>query len=98
MPASDAEIYFPVLLQFFIAMAVAAGMLGASYLLGKKVRSRVKDMPYECGMVPTGDVGRNPRHVTPLTCDCPVAPVTRPPCCSADCSRIISSIVGSTIG
>ncbi len=55
MPSSDAEVYFPLLLQFFIAMAVAGGMLGASYLLGKRVRSRVKDMPYECGIVPTGD-------------------------------------------
>ena len=27
----------------------------ASYLLGKKVRNRVKDMPYESGIVPTGD-------------------------------------------
>lgn len=55
MPASDAEVYFPVLLQFFIAMLVAAGMLGASYLVGKKVRNRVKDSPYECGIVPTGN-------------------------------------------
>jgi len=36
-------------------MAVAAGMLGASFLLGRRVRDRVKDMPYECGIVPTGD-------------------------------------------
>jgi len=35
-------------------MAVAAGMLGISYILGKKVRNRVKDMPYECGITPTG--------------------------------------------
>lgn len=54
MPTSYAETYFPVLLQAVIAMAVAAGMLGISYLLGKRVRNRVKDMPYECGMTPTG--------------------------------------------
>lgn len=30
-------------------------MLGASFLLGKRVRSRVKDSPYECGIAPTGD-------------------------------------------
>ena len=30
-------------------------MLTASYLLGKKVRNRYKDMPYESGIVPTGD-------------------------------------------
>jgi len=55
MPNSLIEVYFPVLLQALIAMAVAAGMLGASFLLGKKVRNRVKDMPYECGITPTGN-------------------------------------------
>ncbi|HWB95273.1 MAG TPA: NADH-quinone oxidoreductase subunit A [Bryobacteraceae bacterium] len=54
MPTSYAETYFPVLLQGVIAMAVAALMLGLSYILGKKVRNRVKDMPYECGIAPTG--------------------------------------------
>ena len=55
MPTSYIEVYFPVLLQAVIAMAVASLMLGMSYLLGKKVRDRVKDLPYESGMVPTGD-------------------------------------------
>jgi NADH-quinone oxidoreductase subunit A len=55
MPTSYTELYFPVLLQVAIAMAVAALMLGASFLLGKRVRNRVKDMPYESGIVPTGD-------------------------------------------
>ena len=55
MPTSYSEVYFPVLLQVVIAMAVATLMLGLSYLLGKKVRNRVKDMPYESGIVPTGD-------------------------------------------
>jgi NADH-quinone oxidoreductase subunit A len=54
MPQSYAQTYWPVLLQGLIAMAVATGMLGISYLLGKKVRNRVKDSPYECGIVPTG--------------------------------------------
>ncbi len=54
MPGTYAETWFPVLVQIFIAMAVAAGMLGASYLLGKRVRNRVKDMPYECGITPVG--------------------------------------------
>jgi NADH-quinone oxidoreductase subunit A len=49
------EAYFPVLLQAVIAMALAAGLLSVSYLLGKKVRNRVKDIPYESGIVPTGD-------------------------------------------
>ena len=55
MPTSYTEVYFPVLLQVAIAMAVATLMLGLSYLLGKKVRDRVKDMPYESGIVPIGD-------------------------------------------
>ncbi|MGH9720392.1 MAG: NADH-quinone oxidoreductase subunit A [Bryobacteraceae bacterium] len=54
MPGSYSELYFPVLLQALIAMTIAAFMLGLSYLLGKKVRNRVKDMPYECGIEPTG--------------------------------------------
>jgi NADH-quinone oxidoreductase subunit A len=62
MPTSYPELYFPVLLQVVIAMAVAGGMLGISYLLGKRVRNRVKDMPYESGIVPTGDA-RHPFSV-----------------------------------
>ncbi len=54
MPLSDTELYFPVVLQCLIAMAVAGGMLGASYLLGKRVRNRAKETPYECGITPTG--------------------------------------------
>ena len=55
MPTSLTETYFPVLLQALLAMALAAGLLTASYLLGKRVRNKVKDMPYESGIVPTGD-------------------------------------------
>ena len=54
MPQTYPETYWPVLLQALIAMAVAAGMIGISYILGKKIRNRVKDMPYECGITPTG--------------------------------------------
>src|SRR5690349_19949226 len=55
MPNSYTELYFPVLVQAIVAMALAAGLLSVSFLLGKKVRNRVKDMPYESGIVPTGD-------------------------------------------
>ena len=55
MPKSYTELYFPVLLQALIAMALAAGLLTVSYLLGKKVRNRIKDTPYESGITPTGD-------------------------------------------
>jgi NADH-quinone oxidoreductase subunit A len=54
MPSLYTEIYLPVLLQVIIAMVIAGGMLGASALLGHRVRNRVKDMPYECGLAPRG--------------------------------------------
>src|ERR1700687_3548850 len=50
MPTTYNELYFPVLLQAGIAMAVAGGILLLSYLLGHRVKDRVKDMPYECGI------------------------------------------------
>ena len=55
MPNSYTELYFPVLVQALVAMALAAGLLGVSFLLGRRVRNRIKDMPYESGIVPTGD-------------------------------------------
>ena len=54
MPNSYPEFYFPVLVQVVIAMAIAAGLIGVSALLGKRVKSPQKDSPYESGMVPTG--------------------------------------------
>jgi NADH-quinone oxidoreductase subunit A len=54
-PSSYTEQYFPVLVQALLAMALAAGLLAVSYLLGKRVRNRVKDTPYESGIAPTGD-------------------------------------------
>ena len=55
MPSTYTELYFPVLVQALIAMALAAGLLTVSFVLGKRVRNRVKDMPYESGITPTGD-------------------------------------------
>src|ERR1700691_1752201 len=48
------QIYFPVLVQVGLAMAVAGGLIGASTLLGKRARSPLKDTPYESGMAPVG--------------------------------------------
>ena len=58
MPTSYTEIYFPVLLQAVIAMVIAGALLVLSYAFGKKVRNRVKDMPYESGIIPTGSARR----------------------------------------
>jgi len=55
MPQTFADLYFPVLVQVLLASALAAGLLTASFVLGKRVRNRVKDIPYESGITPTGD-------------------------------------------
>lgn len=55
MHPTPAQTWFPVLVQILIAMAVASAMIGFSYLLGKKVKNKVKDTPYESGMKPQGD-------------------------------------------
>ena len=54
MPTSYPEIYFPIVVQIVIAFAVAAGLIAASTLLGKRARSPLKDTPYESGMAPVG--------------------------------------------
>jgi NADH-quinone oxidoreductase subunit A len=55
MPTTPAEIWFPVLVQAVLAMVIAAALVTLSYVIGRKVKNRVKDMPYECGISPTGD-------------------------------------------
>jgi|SRR5579871_4942146 len=54
MPTTYPQLYFPVLVQAAIALALAAGLIGASSALGKRARSPQKDTPYECGMAPAG--------------------------------------------
>jgi NADH-quinone oxidoreductase subunit A len=55
MPNSYTEVYFPVLLQGIIAVGLAAVLIVLSYVLGKRVRNKIKDTPYESGITPTGD-------------------------------------------
>lgn len=54
MPTSIYEAYFPVLAQVLLASVLAAALIALGVLLGKRVRNRVKDTPYECGIPPTG--------------------------------------------
>ena len=54
MPTTYPETYFPVLVQIAIAVVVAGALVALSYLIGKRVKDRVKDSPYECGIAPTG--------------------------------------------
>jgi len=55
MPNSYTELYFPVLAQGLLAVVIAAALLIISSVLGKKIRNKIKDTPYESGIVPTGD-------------------------------------------
>ena len=54
MPQTYTEMYFPVLLQVIIACALAAGLILVSSLLGKRLKNKIKDTAYECGITPTG--------------------------------------------
>ncbi|HEV2647416.1 MAG TPA: NADH-quinone oxidoreductase subunit A [Acidobacteriaceae bacterium] len=47
--------YIPLALQILVALAVAGGMVGASFFIGKHKNSRTKLGAYECGMDPIGD-------------------------------------------
>ncbi|PYJ13538.1 MAG: NADH-quinone oxidoreductase subunit I [Verrucomicrobia bacterium] len=48
--------YLPVLLQILVAMLFAVSALLLSVLVGKRgKRTRAKDLPYECGMIPEGE-------------------------------------------
>jgi NADH-quinone oxidoreductase subunit A len=48
--------YLPVLLQIVVAVGFAVSALVVSVILGKAGRrTRTKDSPYECGMVPQGE-------------------------------------------
>ena len=48
--------YLPVLIHVVVAIGFAVSALLVSMLLGRAARrNRVKDSPYECGMVPQGE-------------------------------------------
>ncbi len=48
--------YIPILILLGVAVAFAAGNLIMSVVFGKVgKRYKVKDMPYECGMLPVGE-------------------------------------------
>lgn len=44
-----------MLVQAVLAMVIAAALVTLSFAIGRRVKNRVKDMPYECGIEPTGD-------------------------------------------
>jgi len=55
MPTTLAETWFPVLIQALLAMVISAALVTLSFVVGRKLKNKVKDMPYECGIAPTGD-------------------------------------------
>jgi NADH-quinone oxidoreductase subunit A len=55
MPTTLAQTWFPVLVQAILAMVIAAALVTLSFVVGRRLKNKVKDMPYECGIAPTGD-------------------------------------------
>jgi NADH-quinone oxidoreductase subunit A len=49
------RLYFPVLVQFIVVVAIATAILGLSAWVGVKRPSREKLSPYECGIPPVGN-------------------------------------------
>lgn len=55
MESSQLDQYIPVLILAAVAFAFAIGNLVTSVVLGKLgKRNKIKDTPYECGMLPEG--------------------------------------------
>jgi NADH-quinone oxidoreductase subunit A len=47
--------YLPLALHIVCALGIAAGMVAASFFIGRHRNYRIKLNPYECGMDPVGD-------------------------------------------
>jgi NADH-quinone oxidoreductase subunit A len=55
MPTTLAQTWFPVLLQTILSFVIAAALVTLGFAVGKRLKNKVKDTPYECGVIPTGD-------------------------------------------
>ena len=55
MSADYLDNYGPILLMLILAAGLAGALIAASTIVGKHKHTREKDLPYECGMPPTGD-------------------------------------------
>ena len=51
---APSEVWFPILTQVVFALGMAVTLVGLGLLLGKRVKNKVKDSPYECGITPVG--------------------------------------------
>jgi NADH-quinone oxidoreductase subunit A len=55
MPSNIYESYFPVMTQIVLGLVLGAVFVALAFLVGKRVKSKVKQLPYECGLVPVGN-------------------------------------------
>jgi len=55
MPTTLAQTWFPVMLQAILAGVIAAALVTLSFAVGKRLKNKIKEQPYECGISPTGD-------------------------------------------
>jgi len=55
MSDSGLQAYYPLLIHLLVASALAGVLTTLSVLVGWRRPSREKQLPYECGMEPTGD-------------------------------------------
>lgn len=44
-----------MLLQAILSFVVAGALVTLSFAVGKRLKNKIKDTPYECGVTPTGD-------------------------------------------
>lgn len=54
MPTSVIDSYFPLLVQVNLALVIGAALVALGVLLGKRLKNKVKDEAYECGITPVG--------------------------------------------
>lgn len=55
MEQSYLSSYAPILIHLLLAAGLTAALLLVSWLVGERKPTRGKQVPYECGMLPTGD-------------------------------------------
>jgi NADH-quinone oxidoreductase subunit A len=55
MSSSGLQAYVPLLIHLVVAAILAGALIGASTFIGWRRPSRAKQLPYECGVEPTGD-------------------------------------------
>ena len=53
-PAFELSAYYPIFLYLGVCVLIPVGALLASYLIGPRKKTAVKQMPYESGMDPIG--------------------------------------------